>query len=148
MKKLTAFLVLFFVSSVVMAGDLTKSNKDLVVEFYTEVFLKAQPEILDEYMGDVYIQHNPHVPDGKEAIRGFIASYLVPIVKGGGSIGKIIRVIAEDDLVVVHAKLEHYPSEKGGAVVDIFRVENGKIVEHWDVAQELSESSVNSNGVF
>lgn len=148
MKKLTVFLTFFLFSSIALASSTAKNNKEFVIDFYTEVFFKAQPEKLDEYIGDQYIQHNPMLPDGKEAIRAYVSNYLVPIVKAGGTIGEIVRVIAEDDLVVVHVNFAHYPSEKGGAVMDIFRIENGKIVEHWDVVQEIPEGSANDNGMF
>jgi predicted SnoaL-like aldol condensation-catalyzing enzyme len=57
-------------------------------------------------------------------------------------------VIAEGDLVVIHNQWRDSPEDRGQAVVDIFRVEKGKIVEHWDVSQEIPENPANQNGMF
>ncbi len=58
------------------------------------------------------------------------------------------RVIAEDDLVVLHYHLKMTPDDLGQAVVDIFRVEDGRIVEHWDVLQPVPAESANTNTMF
>ena len=58
------------------------------------------------------------------------------------------RFVAEGDLVVVHSHLVRKPGDRGMAVMDIFRLENGKIVEHWDVLQEVPESPANNNTMF
>ena len=58
------------------------------------------------------------------------------------------RFVAEGDLVVVHSHLVRKPGDRGMAVMDIFRLENGKIVEHWDVLQEAPESPANNNTMF
>lgn len=62
--------------------------------------------------------------------------------------GEIVRVIGEGDLVVLHIKNYNWPGKNGGAVVDIFRVENGKIVEHWDVVQAIPDNPANDNTMF
>jgi predicted SnoaL-like aldol condensation-catalyzing enzyme len=58
------------------------------------------------------------------------------------------RIVAEGDLVVIHSHLILKPGNRGSAVVEIFRLENDKIVEHWDVAQEIPETSANNNTMF
>ncbi len=58
------------------------------------------------------------------------------------------RAIAEDDHVVLHYNLQMFPGDPGHAVVDIFRVEDGQIVEHWDVIQPVPAESNNDNGMF
>ena len=58
------------------------------------------------------------------------------------------RVIAEDDLVVLHGHVMRTPEDRGSKHVDIFRVESGKVVEHWDIDQPISENFVNDRGPF
>ncbi|HEX7853797.1 MAG TPA: nuclear transport factor 2 family protein, partial [Sphingobium sp.] len=98
---------------------------------------------IDRYWGDTYIQHNPLYPDGKEGIRSVIQG---AIDAGAAFNAEVKRVAAEGDLVWIHAKSFFFGKEL--ASVEIFRVENGKIVEHWDVIQEVPEASANNNTMF
>ncbi|MGL6234835.1 MAG: nuclear transport factor 2 family protein [Segniliparus sp.] len=114
--------------------DAQVANKRLVTDFYELAFVRGNvAQAADQYIGDPYTQHNPEVADGKrafvEAIGGYFAS--TP-----GLVVTVKRVIAEGDVVVVHALYE--PKEgPATAVADIFRVADGKIVEHWDVQQPV-----------
>lgn len=135
----------FLLSSLATAGDL-QSNKDTVVAFYELVFQDHKPaEAAERYIGDRYIQHNPHLPDGAEPFVEFFQGFFE---KNPDAHNEIKRVIAEDDLVVLHVHSKVNPGDRGRAVVDIFRLEDGKIVEHWDVAQPVPESSANDNTLF
>ncbi len=148
MKSLFLTITLMLICNTVMADtEALESNKKLVVDFYTAVLFHGRADAIDQYIGDVYIQHNPNVADGKEALRQLIESF-PPREKDAPPSGEIVRVVAEDDLVVLHVKNYSWPSPNGGAIVDIFRVENNKIVEHWDVVQAIPESSKNNNTMF
>jgi predicted SnoaL-like aldol condensation-catalyzing enzyme len=121
------------------------ANKKLVLAFYETAFLQKNPEqAARAYAGETYIQHNPRVGDGTAGfvafVRGLLTSF--PDMKL-----TIKRVIAEGDLVATHAHLIKDPKEPGLALVDIFRVENGKVVEHWDVVEPVPVESLNSNGM-
>lgn len=121
-------------------------NKRVVRSFYEESFNAGDPEgAVERYLGDRYIQHNPQAADGPEAFIGF-----VKWMRGESpeTYINIKRIIAEDDLVVTHGHLTHSPEDRGTAVVDIFRVENGKIVEHWDVVQPIPDQAANDNTMF
>lgn len=97
-------------------------------------------------MGDTYIQHNPNLPDGKEPVIGFLSKIFL---RDSPQITvSIKRVIAEGDLVVVHHHSKNNPEDPGQAIVEIFRVEDGKIVEHWDVSQDVPVVSANKNSMF
>ena len=98
-----------------------------------------------DHFGDRYIQHNPQAEDGPEAFIGF-----VKWLRGEYPRLKlhIKRVVADGDMVATHSHLVLVPGEPGRALADFFRLENGKVVEHWDVIQDVSESSANSNGMF
>ncbi len=89
----------------------------------------------DRYIGTQYIQHNPYVADGKAPFVNYFTQYFKehPDAKN-----TIKRVVAEGDLVVLHVHSTQNAQDRGEAVVDIFRVEQGKIVEHWDVVQSIS----------
>ena len=134
----------FVLSLPVYAGNSIEDNKKLVVDFYKDVIFHGKSETLDKYIGDKYIQHNPTVADGKEGLRNLLKH----IPRSDEPSGEIVRVIAEGDLVVLHVKSYHWPAPNGGAIMDIFRVEKGKIVEHWDVIQGIPSSSANDNTMF
>jgi len=123
-----------------------EANKTVVREFYELAFNQHKPaEAAAKHMGQVYRQHNPGAGDGREPFIAFVTGF----VKAFPALHATIkRLIAEDDLVVVHSHLTREPADRGMAVMDIFRLEGGKIVEHWDVMQEIPASTANTNTMF
>jgi predicted SnoaL-like aldol condensation-catalyzing enzyme len=122
-----------------------EQNKDVVVDFYATSFA-GNPELaVKKHSGQKYIQHNPGASDGPQAFIEFVHQLRsqYPNLEL-----RIKRVIAEGDLVVTHSHLILAPSEAGQALADIFRLEEGKVVEHWDVTQQVPSTSANSNGMF
>ena len=121
-------------------------NKQTVVDYYELAFNDKQPEqAVEKYLGPQYIQHNPQAPDGAEAFIGFVHWYRGEYPQLHV---EIKRTVAEGDLVVTHGLITTSPEDRGTAAVDIFRVENGKIVEHWDVLQPVPEKAENDNTMF
>lgn len=117
-----------------------------MVKFFTHAFNDKQPEdAVAKYAGPQYIQHNPDTPDGAaafiESTKGWIARFPNVSVE-------IKRVIAEGDLVVTHDLVRPAPGDRGLAGIDIFRLEKGKIVEHWDARQPVPEKAANENTMF
>jgi len=123
-----------------------EKNKSNAKAFYDLMFNQCKPrEAIEQFAGDEYIQHNPHVADGKEA---FIEYFERMAVEYPGKVTHFKRSVAEGDLVVLHCHQE-WPGDRDYAGIDIFRFDaNGKIVEHWDVLQVVTPESKNDNGLF
>lgn len=127
-------------------SDQLEANKKIVWEYYDLAFNQRKPEeAAAKYLGPYYRQHNPGAADGAEPFIAFVKWFAQ---KYPSFHIELKRIIAEGDLVVTHSHLIHAPGERGEAVVDIFRLENGKVVEHWDVVQEVPESAANNNTMF
>ncbi|TPN85651.1 polyketide cyclase [Mesorhizobium sp. CU2] len=123
-----------------------EANKKVVVGFLETVFDKHEVDAgIDRFMGPVYTQHNPGVPDGREAFRAFFLDFFSTRPNARF---KIKRVFCEGDFVTVHAHWTEHEGDRGSAVMDIFRVENGRVVEHWDVIQPIPEQLAHSNTMF
>lgn len=123
-----------------------ETNKQTVVAFYTRAFNDKQPDdAVAKYVGSRYSQHNPDTPDGAAAFAELTKKM---IARNPGLSVEIKRVIAEGDVVVTHDLVRRSPDDRGLAGIDIFRLENGKIVEHWDARQPVPENPANSNTMF
>ncbi|SDD49472.1 Predicted SnoaL-like aldol condensation-catalyzing enzyme [Bacillus wiedmannii] len=133
--------------ALVSKDDVTEKekNKKMVVDFYNEVFNKHKIDIIPKYVSEDYKQHNPFVADGRKAFMDFFKE---DFVKNPNSYAEIKRVVAEGDTVALHVHSRTNSQDKGVAIVDIFRIKDGKIVEHWDVIQEIPNEAANNNTMF
>jgi predicted SnoaL-like aldol condensation-catalyzing enzyme len=100
---------------------------------------------VSEHIGGMFVQHNPQVADGAEAFIGFVNSMRSQFP---GMHLEIKRVITQGNMVVTHSHLTLIPGKPGLALADFFHFEGDKVVEHWDVIQEIPDASANSNGMF
>ena len=121
----------------------SNENKKTVLAFYSLAFNDRKPvEAVAEYVGATYRQHNPQAQDGPVGFVQFVVAFFGQFPDASF---EIRRVVAEGDLVVMHSLLKRAPDDRGTAVVDIFRLEDGLVVEHWDVLQPVPETSANDN---
>jgi len=122
-----------------------EDNKKVVLEFYDLAINQKNFEAASKLLGPRYIQHNPNAADGPEGLKAFLAFLRE---KFPDYHSDIKRVFADGDYVIVHVHNVPTPGARGNAIVDIFRLENAKVVEHWDVRQEIPEKAANSNTMF
>lgn len=143
---LAATMLIVATASVRAADALQQeANKKNVVEFYDKALNQKNFDAASKYLGPRYTQHNPVAADGPEGLKAFV-QFLRD--KFPNSHSEIKRVFADGDYVVVHVHAVREPGTRGRAIIDIFKLENGKIVEHWDVAQDIPEKAANANGMF
>ncbi len=128
-----------------LAGPREDANKALVLAFYDAAFSKLDAEQAATYLAPGYIQHNPEVANGVAPLQDYVRWIRANTPQSRASIK---RVLADGDLVMLHVHSQDKPGERGVAVVDIFRVANGKIAEHWDVIQPVPAQDANGNGMF
>ncbi len=121
------------------------TNKELILKFYGEVFNKYDLSHLDDYMKDDYIQHNPTVPDGKAGFLVFCEKFLAMKPQM-----EIKHIIEQDNMVCVFFKCTMQVNNVVNKVFDLYRIEDGKLAEHWDCVDHDIEkiTPVHSNGFF
>jgi predicted SnoaL-like aldol condensation-catalyzing enzyme len=125
---------------------MSETNKDIAVAFYKEVFEGRVEDAFRLYAGSPYRQHNPLIEDGMEGLKKFVTWIMS---NDPDARGEIKRVFADGDHVILHSHWHGLSDNPHGeAVVDIFRLEGGKVFEHWDVIQPIPETSANSNTMF
>ena len=126
-----------------MASLNSLENSALVSKVLEAVFVKRDPASVASYFSDNYIQHNPVIPNGKSSIVEVVASLPADFTYERG------LIVADGDHVMVHGRYTGWGPAPLIAV-DIFRVANGQIVEHWDVMQEevLAKDTVSGNSMF
>lgn len=125
-----------------------EETKKIVTEFYYAYGIEKNVEKCRVFFGDKYIQHNPHVQEGPEHFLKFVAYRGKNFPNGRNN---VMLTIADEDKVMVHVHSVLTPGEPGRNLVDTFRVEKDKVVEHWDVIQDvdvLKFPPINDNGLF
>jgi predicted SnoaL-like aldol condensation-catalyzing enzyme len=147
-----AFLAMLTLLTLVFAGPVQagntaqeEANKKVVLDFYDRALNQKDFEAAAKHFGPRYIQHNPNAADGIEGFKKFIEFRRE---KFPNARSEIKRALADGDMVILHVHGVREPGERGVAIIDMFRVENGKIVEHWDVVQPIPEKAANDNGMF
>jgi len=128
------------------AGLSKKPNAQKAMAFLDMVFnQKKVKEGFDKYVGDKYIQHNPIAADGKDAAVEVLSKFMQMVPTWSYTFK---HAYVDGDIAIIHSLVKAKPEERGNAVIDIFRFEKGKVVEHWDVIQPIPEKSANDNTMF
>jgi len=122
-----------------------EQNKAVVAAFYEAAINRKDFDAASSFLGERYVQHNPRIADGITGFRAFLDELRTSFPQLRA---EVKRMAADGDLVFVHTHGVRVPGQLGTAIVDIFRLEDGKIVEHWDVMQPLSDTALNENGMF
>ena len=123
----------------------TEQNKELVKKLMDLAFVKKDVNAAAELITDRYIQHNPNVPTGKTGfLQGIPTFYqMFPDLKW-----ELKHIWSEDDYVIMHSHYHFTKEGNGTAIVDIFRIKDGKVDEHWDVIQDIPDKMAHNNGMF
>ena len=125
---------------------MSEDNKKIALAFYEKTLNEFDPATaVAEHGGRYYRQHDPMVEDGFDGMSKFIFWIRDNYPRARMHLK---HVFADGDFVIMHSNWVRSPGERGEAVVDIFRLENGKVVEHWDVIQPIPETSANNNTMF
>jgi predicted SnoaL-like aldol condensation-catalyzing enzyme len=121
------------------------ANRRLILDVYEQVLEPLDASRVDRFFAPDYIQHSPLAATGAAGLKSFLewARVSSPHARH-----HVKRVFADGDYVIAHVHVVIHPGDRGNAVVDIFRIERGKVAEHWDVAQEIPARSANDNSMF
>lgn len=122
-----------------------KANLRLVKRIYEEVLGPIDSAAVDALFDPSYIQHNPNAATGSQGLKEMLDRAKVKYPKAEH---RVKRLLVDGDVVAAHVHVIFHPGDAGFAVVDIFRIANGKIAEHWDVMQPITASTKNDNGRF
>ncbi len=122
-----------------------EANVQLILDLFNKVLIPMDSSLVDQFIAPDYLQHSSLAEPGREALKRWLDFVRV---ESPQATQKIYRVFAEDDHVITHQHVVRWPGDTGFAVCDIFRNEDGKIVEHWDVLQEIPAAPVNPNSMF
>jgi predicted SnoaL-like aldol condensation-catalyzing enzyme len=125
---------------------MSEENKQVAIAFFQKALNEFDvASAVALYGGKSYRQHNPLIADGWEGLSKFIAWLSTTFPQARLDIK---HAYADGDVVVLHSQWIRTPGERGEAVVDIVRLEQGKLVEHWDVVQSILEKAANDNTMF
>lgn len=126
-------------------GSETERNRAIVTAFAEQFYGRRDVAgAFAKFVVPDYIQHNPGLPDGRDAA----VAALAPKFAMPGARFDVKRIIVDGDLAVIHLHGRTDPTNAGGAVADIYRLKDGKIVEHWDVIQPIPAKAANPHPMF
>ena len=122
-----------------------EANLQLVLDMFAAVLNPMDSAAVDRFISPTYIQHNQMAEPGREGLKRFL-----DMIRGQtpDAVHDVKRAFVDGDHVTVHYHVRRWPGDLGWAVIDIFRLENGMIAEHWDVMQDVTQGGPNPLGPF
>ncbi|HWU15373.1 MAG TPA: nuclear transport factor 2 family protein [Caulobacter sp.] len=123
---------------------MTANNKQIVTNAYQRIFGDLDVSAVDDFMSKDFVQHNPTIPDGPAGVKQLVQTLASQGVRKQQIEFK--HVVADGDTVILHSRYEMSGSE--WRFIDIYRVENGKLVEHWDAMMQMPDTRANDNPMF
>jgi predicted SnoaL-like aldol condensation-catalyzing enzyme len=150
LKKALAIIVMtnvvaYGTQAVFAATPEQEKNKEIASKFLDAVVNTKDFDTAATFIGPTYIEHDPQGTDGKAGLKAYIDLLRANFPD---SHAEVKRVFVDDQYVIFHLHHTFTPGTRGNAVVDMFKLENGFITEHWDVSQEVPADSANPNGMF
>ncbi|HWW63705.1 MAG TPA: nuclear transport factor 2 family protein [Sphingomonadaceae bacterium] len=120
-------------------------NLQVCTEMYHRMLMQFDSSVIDTYIADDYIQHSTGATDGKEGLRTFLDEHKTayPDIEM-----RIKKRLADGDCTVFHVHVTRHAGDPGLAAVDIFRLVDGKVKEHWETLQEIPATLPHGNGIF
>jgi predicted SnoaL-like aldol condensation-catalyzing enzyme len=128
-----------------VGSEQEERNRGLVLDFYENVIIARQFDRWPEYLRPDYIQHKPILIDGPQGVIDFMVDNYARCPKHEP---EVIRSFVDGDYVILHVRVHMEPFDRDIAVMDIFRVEDGLLAEHWDVDQPVPLEMKHPNGMF
>lgn len=145
MKKLLCLAALTLASPALAGGSETERNRKVIEDFARTFYEKRDVETaFKAHVVPDYVQHNPGIADGRQAA----IDALKPMFSRPGAQFDVKRIVVDGQYAVIHLFGRGDPATRGAAVADIYRLKDGKIVEHWDILQPLPEKSANPHPMF
>ncbi len=133
------------VSSESAYSDEERRNRDVVLAFYEHGINRHDVAAALSYVGADFIQHSPHIADGPTGLAAFFGEFWKTHPQFRV---EVKRIFIEGDMTAAHVRLHGGSTPNGEASADIFRLKDGKIVEHWDVVRPIPVGAANSNSMF
>jgi predicted SnoaL-like aldol condensation-catalyzing enzyme len=122
-----------------------EANLELVLQMFEQVLNPMDSSAVDRFIAPGYIQHNQMAAPGRDGLKRFLDMIREQTPE---AVHAIKRAFVDGDHVTVHYHVRRWPNDPGWAVIDIFRLEDGLIAEHWDVMQDVTAGGPNPIGPF
>lgn len=120
-------------------------NLDHVLGLFRNVLVPLDADQVDRYIAPDYIQHSPMAAPGRDSLKAFLRTVRAASPNASQ---RLLRAFVDGDHVIIHYHVKRDPEDRGFVVMDIFRLTNGMVIEHWDCVQDVPAQSPNPISMF